>query len=317
MSGVAIIFPGQGAQRSGMGRDFYDGSVAARAVYEEASDTLGVNLQMICFERNGRLGLTEWTQPALLATELAMLRTLEAECGLQPNWFGGHSLGEYTALAAASVLSLADAVRLVHERGRRMQAEVASGTGSMVTVTGRNLDMKAIRACLEGLAVDVACENSQHQVVLSGRASAMAAAEERLRRLPNGPALQLSQLAVSVPFHCRMLVPMEPAFRVLLRSSAASWRAERADAVTSNATGGFHRPDSDAVVDALTQQISSCVRWAENARALAHRQPSLILEIGPTSVLRGLLLQAGIRARAITTFIERYQLVEANVEQRS
>lgn len=313
MSNLAVVFPGQGAQRPGMGSDFFAASAIARAIYEEASDAIEVDLPALCFAPDERLRQTEYAQPAILATEMAMFRVLQAECGLQPTHFGGHSLGEYTALTAAGVLGLSQAVRLVRERGRRMQAAVPLGRGSMMALTGRNLDLAAIEICLEGLAVDVASVNSPHQLVLSGLAEAISAAAERISASTSGRGVKQYLLVVSAPFHSRLLAQIEPVFRRLLEAAAPDWRVNRAHLVTANFTGRFHVADRAALVDALTRQISGRVRWAENALALVTVAPTRLIEIGPTSVLRGLLLHAGIRARSVTSFTDRHILGKANV----
>jgi malonyl CoA-acyl carrier protein transacylase len=132
----AIVFPGQGSQRPGMGKDFHERFAVAREVYAEASAAAGLDLEALCFGEDERLGLTEFTQPAILTTEIAMLRALEAEFGVEGELFAGHSLGEYTALVAAGVLALADAVRLVRKRGALMQQAVPAGEGAMIAVIG-------------------------------------------------------------------------------------------------------------------------------------------------------------------------------------
>jgi [acyl-carrier-protein] S-malonyltransferase/trans-AT polyketide synthase/acyltransferase/oxidoreductase domain-containing protein len=244
---------------------------------------------------------------------MAMFHVLEAECGLQPTHFGGHSLGEYTALTAAGVLGLSEAVRLVRERGRRMQAAVPLGLGNMMALTGRDLDLAAIESCLDGLAVDVASVNSPHQLVLSGLAEAIGVAAIRIAASIGGRGVKQSLLVVSAPFHSRLLAAIEPDFRRLLKAAARAWQISRAQLVTANFTGRFHVANRAAVVDALTRQISGRVRWTENALALKAVAPERLIEIGPTGVLRGLLLHAGIRARSVTCFADRHILGEANV----
>src|SRR5262249_7534123 len=148
--------PGQGSQRTGMGRDFDERFAASRWVYDEAGEALHLNLRQLCFGDDDRLGLTEYAQPAILATEIAMLRGLEEGFGLTGDRCGGHSLGEYTALVAAGVIPLADAVRVVRERGRLMQQAVPPGRGGMVAIVGERLDRGAIARVLGGLPLTVA-----------------------------------------------------------------------------------------------------------------------------------------------------------------
>jgi [acyl-carrier-protein] S-malonyltransferase/trans-AT polyketide synthase/acyltransferase/oxidoreductase domain-containing protein len=163
-----------------MGRDFDAQLAASRHAYDEASEALGLDLRPLCFEPGDRLGLTEYAQPAILATEIAMLRGLGDAFGLVAQRFGGHSLGEYTALVAAGVLPLADAVRIVRERGRLMQEAVPAGEGGMLAVIGERLDRMSIVAHLDGLSATVANDNAPDQLVLSGLLPDLEIAERRL-----------------------------------------------------------------------------------------------------------------------------------------
>ena len=276
MSGedVAAVFPGQGSQRPGMARDFHDAFPSARAAFAEASDAAGVDLAAICFGEDERLNLTEFTQPCILTTEIAMLRVLREEHGFAPRWFAGHSLGEYTALVAAGVLSLGEAARLVRRRGALMQQAVPAGQGAMLAVVGRGLDIDELRAKLEGLQVDCANHNSSSQIVVSGSAADVGRAKERL----GGKGRRLIPLNVSAPFHSRFMRDVERAFVGELAAVAIDARS--APRVASNYTGGFHVADAAAVRDALVKQISGTVRWVENMRALA-QCATRIVEIGP------------------------------------
>lgn len=285
---VAVVFPGQGAQKPGMGKDFHDQHAEARAVFDEASDAIGVDLRGVCFDGragdDAQLDHTEYTQPCILTVEVAMIQVLRAQFGLQDGLWGGHSLGEYTALVAAGVIPLADAVRLVRERGRRMQSAAPIGQGAMLALVGEALDLPAVEAALAGLEVDMANLNSADQLVLSGRSDHLAAAAERLAR--GLPGVRRVPLQVSAPFHSRMMAPIEPGFRDLLTDSAARWDATRAGRVLSNSGGGFHTADATAVVDALTRQISGSVRWVDNMRALLAAAPRQVYEVGPSRPLR-------------------------------
>jgi [acyl-carrier-protein] S-malonyltransferase len=284
-----------------MGHDFCRASEVCRLAFEEASDATGLDLLAICRSNSPDLTATELAQPAILTTEIAMLRFFAAECGLWATHFGGHSLGEYTALAAAGVFDLGHAARLVRERGRQMQRAVAPGQGMMLALTGRDITALPLESCLGGLCVDIASINSPHQLVLSGLAADVSLAAARARSLAGASAIQEQSLAVSLPFHSRLMAVVESEFRRTLSTALLNWRLDRAAAVTSNRTGTFHTAKGAEIVDALTRQVSGQVRWLENARAIASINPSHVIEIGPTRALQGLLLQCGIRARSMTS----------------
>ena len=298
MDPVVLVFPGQGSQRAGMALDFRDTFAESRAVFEEASDALSLDLAALC-AGDERLGHTEYTQPAILVAEIAMLRALEAQLGLKGTHFGGHSLGEYSALVAAGALPLAEAARLVRERGRRMQEAVPLGEGAMAAVMRADLDADALAAALDGLLVDLANLNAPDQIVISGRAADVSAAVERIGQSPALAGARAKLLDVSAPFHSRLMAVIEPGFRALLEASSTGWDASRADRVVSNFTGDFHRPETGAVVDALTRQISGSVRWVDDMRALLALRPARVLEIGPNRPLRGFFRSLDVDVDAI------------------
>ena len=294
---TTVVFPGQGSQRPGMGRDFDERFDASRRVYDEASEALALDLRRLCFAPDSRLALTEYAQPAILATEIAMLRGLAEAFGMTAQRFGGHSLGEYTGLVAAGVIPLGDAVRIVRERGRLMQEAVPVGRGRMVAVIGQSLDGSVIERALEGLTVTVANDNSPDQVVLSGLGDDVRAAERRLAEGAAGAFLRLVPLDVSAPFHSPLMAPIEPAFAAVLAS--ARWDTTNAPRVTSNLTGGFHDRDLAALRQRLVRQISGTVRWRNNMLALTDR-PTRVLEIGPGRPLRGFFKAIGVSVESIT-----------------
>jgi [acyl-carrier-protein] S-malonyltransferase/trans-AT polyketide synthase/acyltransferase/oxidoreductase domain-containing protein len=279
-----------------MGRDFDERFATSRWVYDEASDALHLNLRQLCFADDDRLVLTEYAQPAILATEVAMLRGLGEAYGLAGNRFGGHSLGEYTALVAAGVIPLADAVRIVRERGRLMQQAVPSGRGGMVAIVGEHLDRGAIARALGCLPLTVANDNSPDQVVLSGLVDVLRSVERRL--VEGGAPLRVVALDVSAPFHSAWMAPIEPAFADVLAQSSASWDAASAPSVTSNLTGGFHDADLPLLCVRLVGQISGTVRWQQNMHALV-AQPSRIIEIGPGRPLRGFFKSIGVSVESV------------------
>jgi [acyl-carrier-protein] S-malonyltransferase len=295
-STTTVVFPGQGSQRAGMGHDFCQRFVESRLVFEEASEALGLDVAALCFDEDARLSLTEYAQPAILTTEIAMLRGLAGAFGLEARRFGGHSLGEYTALVAAGVLPLAPALTIVRERGRLMQEAVPVGRGRMLAVIGRQLDVAVLEGAIAGLAVTVANDNSPEQVVLSGLADDVGTAESRLA---STPALRLVPLDVSAPFHSPLMAGIEPAFAAVLEASADAWDVARAPAVTSNLTGGFHDDDPAALRARLVRQISGTVRWRSNMAALADGC-TRIIEIGPGRPLRGFFKAIGVTIESIT-----------------
>ena len=296
---VVVVFPGQGAQKPGMGQDFVQTWPEAAEVFDRCSEALGHDLRALCFGDDPRLDLTTWTQPAILTTEIAMLRALEANFGFAPTHFGGHSLGEYAALVAAGVLPVEDAVTLVHHRGRLMQEAVPEGRGAMAAVLGRELDLALVEALCAEHGVDLANHNSPEQVVLSGAVEPLAAVTEALRAAA-GRAVKIVELPVSAPFHSRLMAPIEAEFQALLDASLPHWDASRADRVVSNLKGGFHLPDAVAVRDALTGQLAGEVRWVDNMRALAALAPAEIYEVGPSRPLRGFFRSLDITVTALT-----------------
>lgn len=296
MGEVAVVFPGQGSQRAGMARDFHADFAAAREVFAEASEALGLDLAALCFEQDPRLDLTEFTQPAIVTAEMAMLRALAAEWGLAPTRFGGHSLGEYTALAAAGAIPLADAVRLVRKRGALMQKAVPVGEGAMSAVVAPGVADAGVAALIADLGVDVANLNSLDQVVISGPTAGVAAAEKHIAERIAGS--EVIRLNVSAPFHSRLMRGIEAEFRQELEAAAPRFDAEKAKLVTSNLRGGFHSGELGELLDALTGQISGTVDFVANMRALAAGSPRII-ELGPNRPLKRFFSTLGIEITSI------------------
>ena len=227
MSALAVVFPGQGSQKRGMGEDFVRECPEAASVFEEASDALGFDVKALCFADDPRLHLTEFTQPAILTTEIAMYRAVVARWGLEATHFGGHSLGEYSALVAAGAIPLAQAVCLVRFRGRLMQEVVPVGRGAMLAVMAKKLNPRFLRDVIGVLRVDLANWNSTNQIVLSGPAEDIETVHERMRRLMDepdfGPGFLIKPLAVSAPFHSWMMAPMEWEFRKRVEELLGDW----------------------------------------------------------------------------------------------
>ncbi|GIW39480.1 MAG: malonyl CoA-acyl carrier protein transacylase [Candidatus Binatia bacterium] len=291
----AVVFPGQGAQKPGMARDFYDAFATVREAFAEASDGAGVDLAEIVFgEDPSRLDLTEYTQPCLLATEIGMLRALQSEFGLEAELFAGHSLGEYTALVAAGALSLGDAAHLVRRRGALMQQAVPPGEGAMAAAIGGDLDPEEVRKTLDGLEVDIANHNSPSQLVLSGLRGAVDAACARLA----APGRRFVRLNVSAPFHSRFMRPVEPRFAEELSRVAID--VTFTPQVASNFTGVFHTADAEEVRQNLVRQITGTVRWVDNMEALA-AEADRIVEVGPARPLSAFFREIGVAVTAIVS----------------
>ncbi len=265
---LAVVFPGQGTQHPGMGRDFFNTFSAAKTVFEDASDSLSLDVKALCFEDNPRLDLTEYTQPALVTVEIAIYRALRAEFGFNPAWFAGHSLGEYTALCAAGVLSLSECVRIVRARGRLMQATMAPGEGAMLAVLGEGALEHLTPKLVQSWKVDLANLNAPDQIVVSGLSSEIARVPARLRARYPEFSLETVQLNVSTPFHSRYMRPVEAALRQRLLG-CGSLNAASAPWVASNCSGSFHTADRNAIAESLALQASHPVHWIENMRALA------------------------------------------------
>lgn len=266
----------------GMARDFVQAHPESQAVFEAASDALSLDMSALCFEDDPRLHLTEYTQPAILTAEIAMLRGLQAEYGLSAERWGGHSLGEYTALVAAGAIDLTCAVRVVRERGRQMQQAVPAGQGAMAAIIQRDLDLDLVAGCLDG--VDIANHNAVNQVVISGPAAEVEAAVSRYQATPAGAGAKVRMLQVSAPFHSRMMAPIEAPFQAVLAEQ--TWQAEASRAVVSNVTGAMHDGTLNGLLLALTAQISGTVRWVDCMQTLI-QGADRIIEVGPGRPLRG------------------------------
>jgi [acyl-carrier-protein] S-malonyltransferase len=281
---IAFVFPGQGAQRVGMGKALADAFSICRDTFDEADAALGESLSDICFSGpQDRLTLTEYAQPAILATSTAVARLVRAR-GITPDVAAGHSLGEYSAHVAAGTLSFADALRTVRRRGQYMQEAVPVGEGAMAAILGLDADAVA-RACAEaaeGQVVAPANLNAPGQVVIAGHTAAVGRAGERAKALG---AKRVIPLAVSAPFHCALMKPAEDRLAPELRALDA---ADPAIPVVANVDAEPKRTAS-AAIDALVRQVSSPVRWDEVVRRLIENGAKTFIELGPGSVLAGLI----------------------------
>lgn len=281
----AYIFPGQGSQFAGMGRELAEASEAARRVFEAADRALGEPISRLCFEGpDDALRLTANTQPAILTVSIAVLEAAR-EAGLpEPDFAAGHSLGEYSALVAAGVLDLSDAVRLVRARGTFMQEAVPVGEGAMAAVLG--LDADAIVAACEEASEGEVCApanfNSPGQVVIAGAAAAVARAGEAARRRG---AKRVVPLDVSAPFHTALMQPAAERLGPLL--DATAFRDPRFP-VVANATAAVVSSGAEAR-ELLARQIAAPVLWEQSVALLAERGVGRFVELGPGRVLAGLV----------------------------
>jgi [acyl-carrier-protein] S-malonyltransferase len=299
MSGkLAYIFPGQGSQAPGMGKDLAANFPAAQRVFEEADDALGFSISEMCFEGSAEeLQLTENTQPAILTVSVAALRAMLAEGLPQADFVAGHSLGEYSALVAAGAVSLADAVRTVRARGSYMQEATPVGAGAMAAIMGAELSdiMAACGEAQEGDVCQPANINAPGQVVIAGHNGAVERAIELLKARGAKRAIKLK---VSAPFHCALMMPAQE--RLAADLSQIEFADLRVPLIT-NVDAALINEGAEAR-DALTRQVSSPVRWQESMELLLAKGVETLVEVGPGKVLSGLMRQ--IRREALCLRVE-------------
>lgn len=282
---IVFVFPGQGSQAVGMGKDFCDQFAAARQIFAEADEALGFSLSQLCFSGpEADLKLTENTQPAILTASIAALRVLESETSLRPAWVAGHSLGEYSALVGVGALDFSDAVKIVRQRGRLMQQAVPAGSGAMAVVLG--LEMEQVRSVCtdagQGEVVSPANFNGGGQIVIAGAriavARAMALAKER-------GAKRVLDLPVSAPFHCQL---MQPAADGLAKVLGEIKIHPFTIGVVTNVEAEVNL-SAERVKPLLIEQAVKPVRWEESVKKLSQLGCRRALEIGPGKILKGLI----------------------------
>jgi [acyl-carrier-protein] S-malonyltransferase len=285
---LVFLFPGQGSQAVGMGRDLYEKFPIAKQTFEEADDALGFSLSNLCFEGpEEQLRLTEFTQPAIFTVSIAAQRVL-AEKGITPSFAAGHSLGEYSANVAAGVLSFTDAVRTVRNRGRYMQEAVPAGQGAMAAILGLNseavVETCAKAAAETGAVVSAANLNSPEQTVISGAKDAV---ERAAALAKEAGAKRAVMLPVSAPFHCALMQPAQDRLAEDLRRLPFS--APKIPIITN--VDAALVTEVETLRDALIRQVTGSVRWVESMRLLIEQKPTHLIEVGPGKVLCGLLRQ--------------------------
>jgi [acyl-carrier-protein] S-malonyltransferase len=283
MTTYALLFPGQGSQQVGMGRELHERSAAARAVFEEANDALGFDLGRMCFEGpDDALTLTANTQPAILATSVAALRALQEEMDLDPIVALGHSLGEFSALVAVGALQLPDALRLVRLRGEAMQEAVAPGEGAMAAILGlASAELETLcEEAAQGQVVSPANENGGGQIVVAGHAAAV----ERLIALAKSRKARAIPLKVSAPFHCAL---MRPAAERLAAALADVPIGPMRAPVIAN-VDAEPNADPNRVKALLVRQVTERVRWEASVQRAVALGVECGLELGHGKVLTGL-----------------------------
>lgn len=303
MSKIAFIYPGQGAQKAGMGKDFYENSPLARDIYDRASECLDLDMRALCFEENDLLDQTEYTQAAMVTTCLAMTAVLN-EQGAEADVTAGLSLGEYCAIAEAGAMDLLDAIRLVRVRGQLMQHTVPTGEGAMAAVLGMDADQ--IDAVIEPIAnVTVANYNCPGQIVITGGTAGI---EQASKTLKEAGAKRVVSLNVSGPFHSPMLRSAgEKLGKELLTVQLGELKIPYVTNVTAE-----YVTDSSEIRELLTRQVYSPVRWEQSIRKMIAQDVDTFVEIGPGRTLTGFLrkIDRNVTVYQVSTWEDSKQIME-------
>ena len=299
MSRIAFIYPGQGAQVCGMGQDFYEQTETGKKVFDLATEILGFSLPELCFEKNDRLDITEYTQAAMVTTSIAMTKVLE-ENGVKPDVTAGLSLGEYCALYAAGVMSEKDAIATVRQRGILMQEAVPVGQGAMAAVLA--MDASAIEEVIADIdGVQIANYNCPGQIVISGKKEAVETACEKLKE---AGAKRTIMLNVSGPFHSKMLTGAGEKLGEVLASVEVH---KPQIPYVANVTAAYVT-EADEVKPLLTKQVSSSVRWQQSVETMLADGVDRFIEIGPGKTLAGFIRKINREATVIN--IEKFEDLE-------
>lgn len=276
MGKIAYIFPGQGAQKAGMGKDFYENCALSREIYEKSSQLLGFSMEELCFEENERLDITEYTQAALVTTSVAMLAQIE-EMGYTPDVTAGLSLGEYCALVSCKAMTFADAVKVVRQRGILMQEAVPLGQGAMAAVLGMTAEqIDQVVDPIDG--VEVANYNCPGQIVISGKTDAVQTACQALKE---AGAKRTVPLKVSGPFHSSMLAGAGKKLGEVLKPVVLT---EHSIPYVTNVTASYVE-GTEEIKDLLVRQVSSSVRWQQSVENMIAAGVDRFVEIGPGKTL--------------------------------
>ncbi len=303
---IAFIFPGQGAQIVGMGKDFYENSKLSKEVYDKSSELLGIDMKALCFEENENINITEYTQAALLTTSVAMLRVLE-EKGIKPDVCAGLSLGEYCAMVASGVMSFEDAVKVVRQRGILMQEAVPLGLGAMCAIIGLDGDVIA-KVCDTIEGVSVANYNCPGQIVISGKVKAV---EEAAEKLKEAGARRCIMLNVSGPFHSAMLKEAGDKLYEVLSGVQLN---EFAIPYVTNVTADYVASTKE-IKELLKAQVSSSVKWQQSVEKMIENGVDTFIEIGPNKTLAGFIKKISKEAKVYN--IEKFEDIDSVVEQLS
>ena len=281
MSKIAFIFPGQGAQVCGMGKDFYEQTEIGKQVFDRASELLGFSMPELCFEENDRLDITEYTQAAMVTAGIAMMKVLMAETGIKPDVAAGLSLGEYCAMVAAGVMSEEDAITTVRQRGILMQQAVPAGIGAMAAILAMDAaKIEEVIADIDG--VQIANYNCPGQIVISGLKEAVETACEKLKE---AGAKRTVMLNVSGPFHSRMLTEAGKKLGEVLEGVSVHTPAIP---YVANVTAAYVT-DVAEVKPLLEKQVSSSVRWQQSVETMLADGVDTFIEIGPGKTLAGFM----------------------------